>query len=57
MPIRTFPRNESPPCPNFGMNMISISGLKLDPERRTFECLRCGHLEVPQTEQRIQAAG
>jgi hypothetical protein len=29
------------------MAMVTISGFGLDNERKTFECLRCGHIEKP----------
>jgi hypothetical protein len=29
------------------MQMIVTKGAKLDPERKTYECLRCGHEQKP----------
>jgi hypothetical protein len=29
------------------MNMIISKGFKSNPEHRTFECLRCGHVKTP----------
>jgi hypothetical protein len=29
--------------------MIVAGGFGLDPEHKTFECLRCGHIEKPET--------
>jgi hypothetical protein len=44
---------ERPACPECQMHMIPIDGFNRD--RRTFECLRCGHVEKPQG-RRSQAA-
>jgi hypothetical protein len=38
---------ERPRCPECQMRMMPVEGLNRDPDRRTFECLRCGHLERP----------
>jgi hypothetical protein len=40
------------------MGMIVIEGFKLDRERQTLECLRCGHIDRPEGEKipRKQAA-
>jgi uncharacterized Zn finger protein len=37
-----------PTCPHCSMNMIISKGYKSNPEHRTFECLRCGHVKAPQ---------
>ncbi len=34
-------------CPKCGMGMIVVAGFGLDPERKTRECLQCGHIEKP----------
>jgi transcription elongation factor Elf1 len=28
------------------MNMLAVGGFGLDPQNRTFECLRCGHVDA-----------
>jgi hypothetical protein len=38
---------ERPPCPKCDMNMIAVSGFDLDYGGKTFECLRCGHVDLP----------
>jgi hypothetical protein len=37
--------NGRPSCPKCGIGMVD--GFGLDPERKTFECLQCGHVEKP----------
>jgi Zn ribbon nucleic-acid-binding protein len=36
-----------PPCPECGMNMMTVGGFALDRKRQTFECFRCGHIDRP----------
>lgn len=36
-----------PPCPECEMNMIVVSDFDRDPDKMTFECLRCGHIKKP----------
>jgi uncharacterized Zn finger protein len=36
-----------PECPKCGMHMIIIKDFPAQPEHRTFECLRCGHIAEP----------
>jgi predicted RNA-binding Zn-ribbon protein involved in translation (DUF1610 family) len=36
-----------PDCPACGMHMISVTDVSLVPGRRTYECLRCGHVSEP----------
>jgi Zn ribbon nucleic-acid-binding protein len=36
-----------PPCPVCEMRMLVTDGFKLDRERQTLECLRCGHVDRP----------
>jgi uncharacterized Zn finger protein len=36
-----------PDCPDCGMQMIVAKDMILEPERRTYECLRCGHVIKP----------
>jgi ribosomal protein L37AE/L43A len=38
-------KRERPPCPKCTTSMIVIRGFHLDQEHKTFECLRCGHVE------------
>jgi hypothetical protein len=57
MPITHRLSYERPPCPKCQMGMIVVDGFKADFERRTFECLKCGHLEAPEkSSSRIYAA-
>jgi hypothetical protein len=37
--------NDRPDCPDCSMRMISFDGVKYD--KKTFERLRCGHIEQP----------
>jgi DNA-directed RNA polymerase subunit RPC12/RpoP len=39
--------NLRPHCPDCDMRMIVTKGAKLEPERKTYECLRCGHEQNP----------
>jgi hypothetical protein len=55
MAMRVTPDGH-PPCPACDMGMIVVDGYELDPKRRTFECLRCGHVEYPTAKTRKQAA-
>jgi hypothetical protein len=48
------PNYERPCCPKCDMGMIVTGGYDLDPEYKTFECLRCRHVERPA--KRAQAA-
>ena len=43
-----------PPCPECEMNMIVVSDFDRDPDKMTFECLRCGHIKKP-SKKRAQA--
>jgi hypothetical protein len=45
-----------PPCPVCDMGMIVVDGYRLDFKNQTFECLRCGHVEYPDSKTRKQAA-
>jgi hypothetical protein len=46
-----------PPCPVCDMGMIRIAGASGEPDKQTFECLRCGHIEKPGvTNKRMRAA-
>jgi hypothetical protein len=55
MPFKYLPRYDRPRCPDCDMSMIVTAGINLDPERKTFECLRCGRIEKP-SGRRAQAA-
>jgi hypothetical protein len=44
---RKNPPNGHTPCPTCDMGMIVVDGYGQDPERQTFECLRCGHIDRP----------
>jgi hypothetical protein len=44
-----IPIDGCPNCPACEMRMIVAGGFGLDPEHKTFECLRCGHIEKPET--------
>ena len=33
-----------PGCPKCGMHMIAINDVSLVPDKRTYECLRCGNV-------------
>jgi hypothetical protein len=39
--------NERPVCSKCTMNMVVSNGFGLDRDVQTFECLRCGHIELP----------
>jgi hypothetical protein len=45
MPIKDYPQYGRPACPQCQMSMIAIDGFGLDPEQRTFQCLRCDNIE------------
>jgi predicted RNA-binding Zn-ribbon protein involved in translation (DUF1610 family) len=36
-----------PSCPQCGMQMIVVKGARLEPHQKTYECLRCGHVAMP----------
>ena len=36
-----------PDCRKCGMQMIAVKDLTLEPEKRTYECLRCGNIAHP----------
>jgi hypothetical protein len=36
-----------PICPKCQMRMLVTAGFKKDPEKRTYECLRCGYIRKP----------
>jgi Zn ribbon nucleic-acid-binding protein len=56
MPLKAYQRNfVRLYCPKCEMGMIVVAGFGGEPELKTFECLRCGHIEKPQ-KQRSQAA-
>jgi predicted RNA-binding Zn-ribbon protein involved in translation (DUF1610 family) len=46
-PIQNRASGYRPDCPKCGMQMIVTKGAKLEPERKTYECLRCGHEPKP----------
>jgi hypothetical protein len=45
--MRKHPSIRNPPCAVCNMGMIVTGGFKLDRERQTLECLRCGRVEKP----------
>jgi hypothetical protein len=54
--VRKSPPTGHPPCPICDMGMIVVDCHKLDHERQTFECLRCGHVDQPEARPHKQAA-
>jgi hypothetical protein len=36
-----------PGCPKCGMHMIILNNVSIVPGRKTYECLRCGHVSEP----------
>jgi predicted RNA-binding Zn-ribbon protein involved in translation (DUF1610 family) len=38
-----------PDCPKCGMLMIVTKDFAVRPDKRTYECLRCGHIIEPPT--------
>jgi predicted RNA-binding Zn-ribbon protein involved in translation (DUF1610 family) len=38
-----------PDCPACGMHMIVVNEVSIVPGKRTYECLRCGHVAQPQS--------
>jgi uncharacterized paraquat-inducible protein A len=44
---RKNPPTEHPPCPKCDMGMVVTNGYNLDWRHQTFECLRCGHIDLP----------
>jgi lysyl-tRNA synthetase class I len=38
-----------PACPKCDMAMVATEGFDQEQENQTFECLRCSHVEAPQT--------
>jgi uncharacterized Zn finger protein len=41
------PATIRPNCPDCSMQMIVVKGAKLEPQQKTYECLRCGHVAKP----------
>jgi hypothetical protein len=55
MPAVRIPIGGHPLCPECRIGMIAVSGPQLDPERQTFECLRCGRIQKPETPEHSKA--
>jgi hypothetical protein len=51
------PKEPREVCPSCGMNMVVVAGRNLDPEKRTYECLRCGHRLIPGQRAHLPSTG
>jgi hypothetical protein len=47
MTFKPSPKARRPPYPECKMRMITVGGFGMDMDRKTFECLHCGHVEKP----------